>query len=194
MDQTVIIDLSKIKSNQSAVLESIIAKANELGLNFRVDVISNRLVINCNASLKVSITNYISGIRDFNNNWIVGQQRTQRFTKRFIIYGFYKRSLTVADHTGLCNLVYAQLLAKSGFEFPITDLKINHFMSHFGILLSYNEQLSEWLTTQVNPSINIGSFNCVIYRFGHFKFCLKCSEDCVSTDLLCFRCGQSHDY
>lgn len=85
MNQTIIIDLSKITNNvRSNVFDSIVAKSNELGLSFRLDIISNRLLINCDDQSKIVLTNYIIGLGGYANNWI--GNRVQRFTKRFLIY------------------------------------------------------------------------------------------------------------
>lgn len=128
--------------------------------------------------------------------------KSKRFTKHFLIYGLSKRSLNVNDHNALNQLIYAQLLSKVQFVFSINEIKVAHFMEHYATLLSYNNQLSEWLENQVNLVINIGSFVSSVYRYGHFSFCKRCcgfghvAEDCVAAvgAIRCFRCGDNHDF
>lgn len=162
---------------------------------------SNRLVVYCDEHSKLELTNFITNINGYSNQWIIGSvNRIQKYSKRFIIYGLSKRNLSVTDHNGLKQLVYAQLISKTQIGFTTSDIKIHHYMDNFAILLSFHEQLSEWLINQANMILRISSFNTVLHRFGHFFFYKKCTsfghtaDDCgVGVNaIICYKCGENH--
>lgn len=104
----------------------------------------------------IDFINFVSNLNGYTNGWIINGPIVQRFSKRFLIYGLSKRSLNIKDHPALNQSVYAQLLNQVNFAFAISDIKVSHFMENFAVLLSYNNQLSDWMVAQNEFVVNTG--------------------------------------
>lgn len=131
---------------------------------------------------------------------IVRVKQIQRFSKRFLLYGFSKKALMVDNHNALCSIVLVSFKNIGIKGIALNDIKISHFLECFAILLVYSEKLSDYLYQNDGINLVIKNFSTVIYKYPHLNLCKKCLNfghteiNCTNNEKKCLKCGGQHSH
>lgn len=166
MSTDVVIDLFKINSKiRQNVVDDFIKNATNLGLLFRADFISNKLIVYCDNSndknefLRLVVL-MVAGLQ---------LMLLVRYSKRFLIYGISKRSLGISQHNDLCNLVFSNLASMNlDVQFLPADIKVSHYVEGYAVILVYNADLANYLYSNNGLRLIISRFSTLVYKYPHF--------------------------